>query len=200
MPVVASFILRETRLSPGLPYHILFLLLALGMRLIAMLIGGLRVLLGAGGVLLALCMIALAVMFGGGTVRLCSILVMLGGLIVFVSCHGLFLSCALPAPTKSALTSMVPSAAGDQAEMFLVRGTGNVLCSVSTKHREPHMSKMPPIPPGNQSTKGPKLNAEAERDTSKDHKEAENSAEQGETANIKQNTTNAGFFKGRRVK
>jgi len=27
-----------------------------------------------------------------------------------------------------------------------------------------------------------------------------NAAEQGETANIEQNTTNAGFFKGRRVK
>ena len=27
-----------------------------------------------------------------------------------------------------------------------------------------------------------------------------NTAEQGDTANIKQNTTNAGFFKGRRVK
>jgi hypothetical protein len=27
-----------------------------------------------------------------------------------------------------------------------------------------------------------------------------NTVEQGDTANIKQNTTNAGFFKGRRVK
>ena len=62
------------------------------------------------------------------------------------------------------------------------------------------MSKMPPIPKDNQSTKGPKQNAEAERDTSKGHHDIQNSAEQGETANIKQNTTNAGFFKGRRVK
>jgi hypothetical protein len=62
------------------------------------------------------------------------------------------------------------------------------------------MSKMPPIPPGNQSSKGPKLSAEDERDTSKGHQENQNSAEQGDTANIKQNTTNAGFFKGRRVK
>jgi hypothetical protein len=62
------------------------------------------------------------------------------------------------------------------------------------------MNKMPPIPPGNQSPKGPKSNAEAERDTSKGHQDIQNSAEQGETANIKQNTTNAGFFKGRRVK
>jgi len=62
------------------------------------------------------------------------------------------------------------------------------------------MSKMPPIPPGNQSSKGPKRDAEAERDTSKGHQDIQNSAEQGETANIKQNTTNAGFFKGRRIK
>lgn len=62
------------------------------------------------------------------------------------------------------------------------------------------MTKMPPIPPGNQSHKGPKLNAEAERDTSKGHQDHENSVEQGDTANIAQNTTNAGFFKGRRVK
>ena len=60
---------------------------------------------------------------------------------------------------------------------------------------------MPPIPPGNQSTKGPKsADADAARDTSKEHGEIKNTAEQGDTANIKQNTTNAGFFKGRRVK
>ena len=62
------------------------------------------------------------------------------------------------------------------------------------------MSKMPPIPPGNQSTKRPTLDAEAQRDTSKGDHGVENTAEQGDTANIKQNTTNAGFFKGRRVK
>ena len=55
------------------------------------------------------------------------------------------------------------------------------------------MSKMPPIPPGNQSTKGPTLDAEAQRDTSKGDHGVENTAEQGDTANIKQNTTNAGF-------
>lgn len=63
-------------------------------------------------------------------------------------------------------------------------------------------SHMPPIPPGNQSKKGPKVksNADAVRDTSKGHDDVQNTAEQGDTANIKQNTTNAGFFKGRRVK
>ena len=60
--------------------------------------------------------------------------------------------------------------------------------------------RMPPIPPANRSDKGVPKNADAERDTphKKDH--TENTAEQGETANLKQNTTNAGFFKGRRVK
>ena len=60
-------------------------------------------------------------------------------------------------------------------------------------------SQMPPIPPG-KSKKGPKpANADAARDTSvEDH--AQNTAEQGDTANIKQNTTNKGFYQGRRVK
>jgi hypothetical protein len=38
------------------------------------------------------------------------------------------------------------------------------------------------------------------KDMSKGHDEVQNSEEQGDTANIKQNTTNAGFYKGRRVK
>jgi hypothetical protein len=59
---------------------------------------------------------------------------------------------------------------------------------------------MPPIPPGNQSTKGPKANADSTKDTSAKHAHAENIAEQGQTANIKQNTTNKGFYHGRRVK
>jgi hypothetical protein len=37
------------------------------------------------------------------------------------------------------------------------------------------------------------------KDTSKTRTDV-NTAEQGDTANIRQNTTNAGFFKGRRVK
>jgi hypothetical protein len=60
-------------------------------------------------------------------------------------------------------------------------------------------NEMPPVPPANRSQKGTGDNAEVGKDTSKTKGEA-NSAEQGDTANIKQNTTNAGFFKGRRVK
>jgi hypothetical protein len=61
-------------------------------------------------------------------------------------------------------------------------------------------NRMPPIPPANQSDKGPKSDTDSIRDTSKGQKDIQNSAEQGDTANIKQNTTNKGFFKGRRVK
>jgi hypothetical protein len=60
---------------------------------------------------------------------------------------------------------------------------------------------MPPIPPGNRSNKGPKsADADAARDTSAKEGHTQNTAEQGDTANIKQNTTNKGFFQGRRVK
>ena len=60
-------------------------------------------------------------------------------------------------------------------------------------------NEMPPVPPANRSHKGTGDDAEANRDTSKTKAEV-NTAEQGDTANIRQNTTNAGFFKGRRVK
>jgi hypothetical protein len=63
-------------------------------------------------------------------------------------------------------------------------------------------TKMPPIPPANQSNKGPVQKSD-EKDQSI-HDTARNKDvnpnEQGATANIKQNTTNEGFFRGRRVK
>jgi hypothetical protein len=60
-------------------------------------------------------------------------------------------------------------------------------------------SHMPPIPPGNRSKKGGK----SERKVSKEkklvkHEHHANAAEEGDTANIRQNTTNKGFFRGRR--
>jgi hypothetical protein len=58
---------------------------------------------------------------------------------------------------------------------------------------------MPPVPPANRSHKGPGDNVEVNKDAAGKKGEV-NTAEQGDTANIKQNTTNAGFFKGRRVK
>jgi len=61
-------------------------------------------------------------------------------------------------------------------------------------------NEMPPVPPANRSHKGTGDDAAVNKDTSKGHEDIQNAAEQGETANIRQNTTNAGFFKGRRVK
>lgn len=60
-------------------------------------------------------------------------------------------------------------------------------------------NEMPPVPPANRSHKGTGDSVEVNKDTSKTTTDV-NTAEQGDTANIKQNTTNAGFFKGRRVK
>ena len=63
------------------------------------------------------------------------------------------------------------------------------------------MSKMPPVPPANAPKKGPKSagHQAGEAADMKDRKH-HNSGEEGETANIKQNTTNKGYFHGRRVK
>jgi hypothetical protein len=60
-------------------------------------------------------------------------------------------------------------------------------------------NEMPPVPPANQSHKGTGDNADVSKGMAKTKAEV-NTAEQGDTANVKQNTTNAGFFKGRRVK
>jgi len=60
---------------------------------------------------------------------------------------------------------------------------------------------MPPVPPANRSPKGPENAGAADKDTTLEkHGEPQNTSEQGETANIKQNTTNKGFFRGRRMK
>ena len=64
------------------------------------------------------------------------------------------------------------------------------------------MSKhLPEAPEGNRSPKGPGDRHEAPSDTTHAKRPGEvNAAEQGDTANIKQNTTNKGFFHGRRMK
>ena len=63
-------------------------------------------------------------------------------------------------------------------------------------------SRMPPIPPANRSKKGPgdpEMPNEMAKDKPVKHEHHANAAEEGETANIKQNTTNKGFFRGRRL-
>ena len=58
---------------------------------------------------------------------------------------------------------------------------------------------MPPVQPANRSHKGTGDDSETANETPKRHADV-NTLEQGDTANIKQNTTNKGFFKGRRIK
>jgi hypothetical protein len=59
---------------------------------------------------------------------------------------------------------------------------------------------MPPVPPANRSKKGAGGNPRISNDTSeKQIEHHHNAAEEGETANIMQNTTNKGFFRGRRL-
>ena len=62
-----------------------------------------------------------------------------------------------------------------------------------------HQSRMPPVPPANRSPKGTESNPEGARGAIHE-KPVDNAAEQGETGNIRQNTINAGYFHGRRVK
>jgi hypothetical protein len=60
-------------------------------------------------------------------------------------------------------------------------------------------NEMPPVPPANRSHKGTGDDTQANKDSAGNKGEI-NTAEHGDTANVKQNTTNAGFFKGRRLK
>ena len=60
-------------------------------------------------------------------------------------------------------------------------------------------NERPPVPPANRTNKGVGGKPEVKKDTSP-RTRVNNAAEQGETANIRQNTTNAGSYHGRRVK
>jgi hypothetical protein len=61
-------------------------------------------------------------------------------------------------------------------------------------------SHMPSVPPANRSNKGTGSDPDSHQDTSVKHPMPGNAQEQGETGNIKQNTTNKGYFHGRRMK
>jgi hypothetical protein len=69
-------------------------------------------------------------------------------------------------------------------------------------------SNMPPVPPASRSNKGPRRSAKMDKEGSsklaedksvKTTEKHHNAAEEGDTANIKQNTTNKGFYRGRRM-
>ena len=60
---------------------------------------------------------------------------------------------------------------------------------------------MPDVPPANRSRKGSGDHHEVASDTVPAKRPDElNTSEQGDIANVKQNTTNKGFFAGRRMK
>ena len=64
-------------------------------------------------------------------------------------------------------------------------------------------SHMPPVPPASRNKKGPKPHPKRGPEGTQDkkfvkHEHHPNAAEEGETANIKQNTANEGYFRGRR--
>ena len=60
---------------------------------------------------------------------------------------------------------------------------------------------MPEVPIANRSKMGPGDHHEVGADTTHENRPDDlNTSEQGDTANIKQNTTNKGFFLGRRKK
>ncbi len=60
-------------------------------------------------------------------------------------------------------------------------------------------SRMPPTPPASRGKYGPKTNPKVSKgDKVVKHEHHPNAAEEGDTANIKQNTTNEGYFRGRR--
>jgi|GEM_PF-1273294 hypothetical protein len=60
---------------------------------------------------------------------------------------------------------------------------------------------MPEAPVANRSNKGPGDHHEIASNTTHEKRPDDlNTSEQGDTANIKQNTTNKGFFRGRRMK
>ena len=61
-------------------------------------------------------------------------------------------------------------------------------------------SRMPPIPPANRNKNDSRANPAKTQDQSLRHAVPPNKSEQGDTANIKQNTTNKGYFQGRRMK
>ena len=60
-------------------------------------------------------------------------------------------------------------------------------------------SRMPPVPPASRSKHDSKRNPEVLNDDKlAKHEHHPNSSEEGDIANIKQNTANEGYFRGRR--
>jgi hypothetical protein len=106
----------------------------------------------------------------------------------------------MPESGRQGRVKCCTAADGDWNQSAAVSLSHDQQCVVPKEIKMSRHNEMPPVPPANRSKKGTGDHAEVNKDTSKGHDDIQNSAEQGDTANIKQNTTNAGFFKGRRVK
>ena len=78
------------------------------MRVVGVLARSLRVLLRARRVLFAFGVIALTVVLGGRTMCLGSVFVVLGGLIMLVSCHGILVGWSAPSVGELAVPANVP--------------------------------------------------------------------------------------------
>ena len=61
-------------------------------------------------------------------------------------------------------------------------------------------SHVPPLPPANRNKKDQDVNGAKTQDRALKAAVPQNAFEQGDTANIKQNTTNKAVFQGRRMK
>jgi hypothetical protein len=60
-------------------------------------------------------------------------------------------------------------------------------------------SHMPSVPPASRNKKGPRRDPQGAQDKKfVKHEHHPNAAEEEDTANIKQNTTNEGYYRGRR--
>ena len=81
---------------------------------------------------------------------------------------------------------------------LLQRSLGSVT-SIAEETCMSRHNKTPPVPPANRSPRERGEAPEAKAGAAKNTTET-NTAEQGESANVRQNTTNAGYFKGRRMK
>jgi len=90
------------------------------MSLVAMLVGGLRMLLGDIRMFLALGMVALAMVFSSGTVSLRSIFVMLGSLVMFVSSHFNPRRLSAPACASNLTMRIVPEVLQCNIEFILM--------------------------------------------------------------------------------
>jgi hypothetical protein len=99
------------------------------------------------------------------------------------------------------MANSVATAAPAGGTAHLVESLAAAGGTLHVNNEEIRMSRhneMPPVPPANRSPRETGSIPEVKKRVLKNTIEI-NTAEQGDTANVRQNTTNAGYFKGRRM-